>query len=584
MKQIKRLEEGIIVSSPLGVNFCCLVVLVLLLGPVNLLAFTVTAAGNSEKVNVSEPFSPLHVAIVSIPLHGHFKPLQIIGEEFTRRGHRVTYFIENQNWCKKLVQIKDMVKCIVLPSYNVFSENFFRNLSQLDNTLASLPELFVEISRHHELHLGDYLTAVKEVHAAHPLSMIISDVSTFVGGSVATALSIPSVTFLPLTTMIPLGVSSQIPIMGTGWPARMNEWQRMANFGIKALLAIVPDKLDSVNTVRSLYGIKPIKDGFELGGWYDTIMAPTLWGFDIPHEVCPNFHPLGLLSFHEARTSPMEKELAVFLDKCQVGSIYVNFGTLVELSPFLGERIVKALRQLPYCIVWKLKDSEKQSILKYLGEIKERSFFSHFFISPFNIMRHKNTVTFLSHCGDASIHEAIDAKLPIVGIPFFADQVDVCQRVEESKIGKCLGEKNSFTSESLAKTIRHVVVNLHQMRNNMEYLLRISKFLGGAERAVDILESRQRNHLLGRNETLERCVIFNEELETKLQPLFIRVAQLDVFLVWFIVFLPLWFPIFICAEKVILCIKMILCGRVAHTKFRPRRFMAKSRSLQLEVN
>ncbi|KAH9597948.1 UDP-glucuronosyl/UDP-glucosyltransferase [Trypanosoma melophagium] len=575
--------ERVISPYPLGANFSSLVVLMILLGFVNFSASTAIATGVSEKVDASESLSPLHIAIVSIPLHGHFKPLQIIGEEFTRRRHRVTYFIENPKWCKTLHHTQDMVDCVVLPSYDVFSENFFRNLSQLKSNLASFTEIFVEIYRHHELHLGDYLSAVKKVHATHPLSMILSDLSTLVGGSVATALNIPSVNLLPLTTLIPLGVSSQIPLMGTGWPARMNKWQRMDNFGLKVLLTILPDKIDRVNTFRSFYGIKPVKEGFELGGFREIIIAPTLWGFDIPHEVCPNFHPLGLLSFRDTHTPPVEKELAAFLNNCQVGSIYINFGTLAELSPFQHEKIAKALRQLPYCIVWKLKDSKNQNVLKYLGEIKERTFFSRFFLSPLNIMRHKYMVVFLSHCGDASIHEAIGAKLPIVGIPFFADQVDVCQRVEESNIGKCVGDKNSFTSESLAKTIDYVVKNSRQMRRNIEKLLQISKFLGGAERAVDILESRQRNHLLGRNETLERCVVFNEELETEILPLRIRIGQFDVFMVWFIAFLSLWLSIFMCLEKVFLRIKTTFFGRLTHPKIRRRRFKTKSRSLQREV-
>ncbi|RNF14995.1 putative UDP-glucoronosyl and UDP-glucosyl transferase [Trypanosoma conorhini] len=527
--------------------------------------------------------SSMHVGIMCIPLYGHWKPLWAIGEAFTRRGHHVTYFSEEPRWCEEIVRYGgDRAACIDMPSRGVFRDAaFFEKLSRADSVFLTFADLWNESFRHHELQLGGYLAAAQRVHARRPLSVLLSDAATFVGGSVARALDVPSVLFFPLTTMLPLGFFNRLPLMGTGWPAQMSSWQRLQNFLLRGMLVGLADSLHRVNDGRALYKIPPLRNGYELGGWYDTVLAPTIWGFDIPQELCPNFHPLGLLSFDEDRTPFMEKELAAFLRRCPQGAVYVNFGTLVSLHRRQADRLASALRQLPYCVVWKLTDAQRERLCQgELGEMEGRTHLRPYFASSLKIMKHAKVVAFVSHCGDRSVHEALESQLPIVGIPFFADQSDVCQRLQEAGVGRCVGHKDRFTSDAVSGAIQWVVQNADQAKANMRRLLQVSRFLGGAERAVDIIESRYHNHLLGRNESLERCAVFNDESGVEAQPL--RIEQLDVFLVWIIAFVSLWLIVFACTAKLSSRLAQAMRPKQASLAKRGPRFTVSPRATQPE--
>ncbi|RNE98300.1 putative UDP-glucoronosyl and UDP-glucosyl transferase [Trypanosoma rangeli] len=526
---------------------------------------------------------PMHVGIICIPLYGHWKPLWSVGEAFTRRGHHVTYFSENPQWCEDVQRHGvGRAACITMPSRGAFSDPaLFEKLSRTDNLFLTFVDLWNESFRHHELQLGDYLAVARKVHARHPFSILLSDAATFVGGSVARALDVPSVLLFPLTTMLPLGFCNRLPLMGTGWPAQMNHWQRLLNCILRSIVVGFASSLHRVNDARALYKIPPLRNGYELGGWYDTVLAPTVWGFDIPQELCPNFHTLGLLSFDEDRTPLMEEELSAFLQGCPQGAVYVNLGTLVSLHWRQAEQLARALRQLPYCAIWKLKGEQVERLLQGdLGKMKERTHIRPYFVSPLKIMKHANVVAFVSHCGDSSVHEALEAQLPVVGIPFFADQSDVCQRLEEAGVGRYVGHKHRFTSDDVSRAIRWVVQHGNQAKANMKRLLQVSRFFGGAERAVDLLESRYRNQLLGRNESLERCVIFGDVPPADAQPL--RIEQLDVFLVWFVASVSLWLIFFAYTAKLSPHLGQMMRPRqAARAKKRPR-FTASPRATQPE--
>ncbi|EKF28580.1 UDP-glucoronosyl and UDP-glucosyl transferase, putative [Trypanosoma cruzi marinkellei] len=503
--------------------------------------------------------SPMHVGIMCIPLYGHWRPLRSIGEAFTARGHHVTYFIENPLWCEEIMRRgENTTHCIIIPSHGVFRDPaFFEEMSLEPYPHKTLYAFLEETIRHHTLHLGDYLQAARKLHATHPLSILLSDVNTVVGGSVARALDIPCVLSIALTAFIYLGLNNRIPPMGSGFPARMNSAQRLQEFISMSLFFGSPPSLDGFNTQRIRYNIPPLRGWHEMGGFYDTVLIPIVWGFDIPRELCPNFHPVGLLSFKENHIPSMEKELSTFLQHCTMGAIYVNFGTLASLNSRQVDYIARALEQLPYCVIWKMKDEQKKHLPKgFFGKMKETLFIRSYFLSPIEIMRHTNLMVFISHCGDTSVHEALEAQLPIVGIPFFADQADVCQRLEEAGVGKYVGHKATFTVEDILHAIQWVIEHSDQVKDKMKRLIHISNFLGGAEKAVDIIESRYFNQLLRRNESFERCVIFNEDMELETHP--VRMAQIDILFLRFLVLVPLWFVVFNCIRKMLFCFGRIM--------------------------
>ncbi|PIY71927.1 hypothetical protein COY87_03625, partial [Candidatus Roizmanbacteria bacterium CG_4_10_14_0_8_um_filter_33_9] len=70
---------------------------------------------------------------------------------------------------------------------------------------------------------------------------------------------------------------------------------------------------------------------------------------------------------------------------------------------------------------------------------------------------------FVSHCGDTSVYESVEALVPIVGIPLFADQPDMCARIVDAGVGvrvdKHALEIPTTTTKTSSKNSKNVKEN-----------------------------------------------------------------------------------------------------------------------------
>ena len=57
------------------------------------------------------------------------------------------------------------------------------------------------------------------------------------------------------------------------------------------------------------------------------------------------------------------------------------------------------------------------------------------FLPQQDILAHKNTILFITHCGMHGVMESIYHEVPMVGMPVAFDQGDVLTRIEEKGIG-----------------------------------------------------------------------------------------------------------------------------------------------------
>jgi len=71
---------------------------------------------------------------------------------------------------------------------------------------------------------------------------------------------------------------------------------------------------------------------------------------------------------------------------------------------------------------------------------------------------HPNVKLFITHGGLHSIEEAVYNEKPLIGIPFFADQLTNMRLVEKIGYGK-LVPYNQITEESLGKAVEEVLSN-----------------------------------------------------------------------------------------------------------------------------
>jgi hypothetical protein len=105
---------------------------------------------------------------------------------------------------------------------------------------------------------------------------------------------------------------------------------------------------------------------------------------------------------------------------------------------------------------------------------------------PLAVLAHPNVAVFVSHCGINSVHEAVKAGTPIVGIPMFADQRDMAVRVADAQIGLWM-DKRTFTSGQLRAAILQVMAD-DTFRRALPGVQRALEEAGGVRRAADLIE------------------------------------------------------------------------------------------------
>ncbi|CAH2230245.1 jg19999 [Pararge aegeria aegeria] len=133
------------------------------------------------------------------------------------------------------------------------------------------------------------------------------------------------------------------------------------------------------------------------------------------HPVPPSVVYIG--GIHKIEEKELPTDLKSFLDSSKHGVIYVSFGTNVLPSLLPPEKIkimTKVFSSLPYDVLWKYD----KDILPGLSEnIK----LSKWFPQP-DLLKHSNVKLFITQGGLQSTDEAIDAAVPLIGIPMLVDQ------------------------------------------------------------------------------------------------------------------------------------------------------------------
>ena len=77
------------------------------------------------------------------------------------------------------------------------------------------------------------------------------------------------------------------------------------------------------------------------------------------------------------------------------------------------------------------------------------------FLPQQDILAHKNTILFITHCGMHGVMESIYHEVPMVGMPVAFDQGDVLTRIEEKGIG--IGISKWASSDIIVNAVKTVL-------------------------------------------------------------------------------------------------------------------------------
>ncbi|KAG8319003.1 UDP-glucuronosyltransferase 1-1 [Homalodisca vitripennis] len=179
------------------------------------------------------------------------------------------------------------------------------------------------------------------------------------------------------------------------------------------------------------------------------------------HPNAPNVVPVGGIHLSSER-KPLPEAMKKFLDDAKQGVIYLSLGSVVPeniLPQEFFDNFINAFRRLPYRVLWKTERS--------MTQLPEKIFTSKWIpqqdvlgigIPSRNLVvaAHQNIVLFITHGGLLSQHEAINAGVPVICIPFLGDQPMNAKFYEAREVGVRLNF-NDLSEETIYTALTTVL-------------------------------------------------------------------------------------------------------------------------------
>nr|CAD7201415.1 unnamed protein product [Timema douglasi] len=190
------------------------------------------------------------------------------------------------------------------------------------------------------------------------------------------------------------------------------------------------------------------------------IMVNTHFSFDYPQPHVPAIIPVGGLQLKPAQDLP--QDLKKLMDEAENGFIFFSLGSNLRSDMLSEEKrkvFLKAFSTLRCKVFWKWESDH----LPGQPDSRVMSWCAS----------HPNIRLFITHAGLLSTQEAIYHGVPILGVPFFADQYTNINKAKDHGFGEKV-DFATLTTEILLANIQKILQNSSRMFENLSLKLKLS--------------------------------------------------------------------------------------------------------------
>ncbi|XP_044755334.1 UDP-glycosyltransferase UGT5-like isoform X4 [Coccinella septempunctata] len=178
--------------------------------------------------------------------------------------------------------------------------------------------------------------------------------------------------------------------------------------------------------------------------------------------VTPNTIMFGGGTHVDTVPKPLPEGIRKFLDDATQGAIYFSLGSNVKsnlIRDELRQVFIETFKELPFKILWKFENEELPN--------KPDNVMIQKWVPQADVLRHPNIKVFITQCGLQSMEEAIMNHIPLIGLPFFADQPANAIMMHNKGFGVHL-DHTKLTKEKFKETIMEVINNPKYKQRSVE--------------------------------------------------------------------------------------------------------------------
>ncbi|GLD96607.1 hypothetical protein PINS_up005290 [Pythium insidiosum] len=463
-----------------------------LLFMVGLLLLTVSQAtvATAEAVADSIPFptvmtSEWYIVLVSIPVLDKVLPLKSLAEELLHRGYRVGFALPEN--CRQWVSDLDQLEFISLGNIAGKGRGTYQEFSELET--IGVYESYAATLRYYASFQRPMFSALMDDFEDDRPDLVVIDRYTFAGFDACHALQLPYVVNSPSMLMDIDSPPAHIPAPFSNYTMHTASVLERCLNGLHRLrfrLSMVQVFKD-INTVRREHGLPAIQTKEDLFG-QQLVLVNSIFGLDEARPIAPQFQMIGMLDSHadSSKELPDMFERWLSSDLLNRALIFISFPADTPLTPDMVSNLMNGLEEIGARLIWRIKLQEQAAF-----DLRSRTHSSVFFLSEDvdeSLVLASAPVALLITPGNVhSIHNALRIGVPILGLPFSAEQWEHVNAVVRVGAGQML--QASTFSESRVRDAAFHLLTKPSFATNSFYVGELLKTGGGAARAADQVAS-----------------------------------------------------------------------------------------------
>ncbi|KAI6180573.1 UDP-glucuronosyltransferase [Aphelenchoides besseyi] len=185
---------------------------------------------------------------------------------------------------------------------------------------------------------------------------------------------------------------------------------------------------------------------------------------DFPRSLPAKVKQIGGIGMETSQK--LDQTFTAIFDRASKGVILVSFGSIVNtdhMKPEIRDAFLDAFMT-----------NANSNNLTHLTSAHYKNVHTVNWMNQSSILAHPHTVAFISHMGLNSLNEAARFGVPVVSIPFFADQPFNTAVIVKRKLGVFVDRRHTITS-TLADAIRTILEDPSYLKVAKEVSLKMAE-------------------------------------------------------------------------------------------------------------